>query len=105
MCGEKYAFEAAYLKRWNEAKLDALVMPVTPWVGYRPWTWVKSRQYVGYTSIWNLLDWAAFTLPVTKVSKDKDEAQGDDWLNYNPKNPSDEFNQEQCEIFPPKRSI
>jgi amidase len=67
-------------------------MPVTPWVGYKPCTWVKSHQYVGYTSIWNLLDWAAFTLPVTIVSRQKDERLDETWVSYQPRNPSDEFN-------------
>ncbi|KAH6980650.1 amidase signature domain-containing protein [Ilyonectria sp. MPI-CAGE-AT-0026] len=98
LCGEKYAFEVAYLQRWKAADLDALIMPVTPWVGYKPWTWVKSHQYVGYTSIWNLLDWAALTLPVTKVSKEKDQPLGSGWLHYNARNPSDEFNKQQYEF-------
>lgn len=50
-------------------------MPNTPWVGYKPRTWVKSHQYVGYTSIWNLLDYAALTIPVTTASRTKDGAE------------------------------
>ncbi|KAL2793264.1 amidase signature domain-containing protein [Aspergillus keveii] len=84
--------------RWKEAGLDALIMPVTPWVGYKPWTWVKSHQYVGYTSIWNLLDWAAFTLPVTTVSRQKDEPLDETWVSYQPRNPSDEFNKKQYDV-------
>ncbi|KAH6892421.1 acetamidase [Thelonectria olida] len=98
LCGEKYAFEAAYLQRWRAAKLDALIMPVTPWVGYKPWTWVKSHQYVGYTSIWNLLDWAALTLPVTKVSGEKDQVLQGDWLEHKARNPADKFNKHQYDF-------
>lgn len=70
-------------------------MPNTPWAGYKPWTWVKSNAYVGYTSIWNLLGYAALTVPTTSVSKEKD-VPGKEWLDYVPRNAGDKFNKEQC---------
>lgn len=76
-------------------------MPVTPWVGYKPWTWVRSHQYVGYTSIWNLLDYASLAMPVTVVDADKDRVDTDVnveyWRKHVPRNESDEFNYRQCE--------
>lgn len=78
--------------------IDAIIMPNTPWVGYKPWTWVKSNAYVGYTSIWNLLGYAALTVPTTSVSKEKD-LPSQDWLDYMPRNAGDKFNKEQCECF------
>lgn len=70
-------------------------MPVTPWVGYPPWTWIKSHQYVGYTSVWNFVNYAALTMPVTTVSRAHDRAD-EDWRRHVPRNPSDAFNHEQC---------
>lgn len=75
--------------------IDAIIMPNTPWVGYKPWTWVKSNAYVGYTSIWNLLGYAALTVPTTTVSREKD-MPSKEWLDYVPRNAADKFNKEQC---------
>lgn len=74
-------------------------MPVAPWVGYKPWTWVKSNQYVGYTSIWNLVDWPALTVPVTTVTEEKDGSPGEDWTSHQGRNPGDVFNKEQCKCL------
>lgn len=93
----KYKYETSYLERWISSGIDALIMPNTPWVGYKPWTWVKSNNYVGYTSIWNLVGYAALTVPVTAVSRDKD-MPSQDWLDHVPRNPGDKFNKEQCEF-------
>uniref|UniRef100_A0A093VG61 Acetamidase n=1 Tax=Talaromyces marneffei PM1 TaxID=1077442 RepID=A0A093VG61_TALMA len=88
-----------YLRRWASASLDALIMPITPWVGYKPQTWVKSHQYVGYTSISNLLDYPALAIPVTKVDRTKDDRSLDkEWMTYQPRNKSDEFNHQQYDI-------
>jgi amidase len=40
-------YQKKYLARWHEARLDALIMPVQPYVGFRPKEWVRSSQYVG----------------------------------------------------------
>jgi amidase len=72
-------------------------MPNTPWVGYKPWTWVKSSAYVGYTSIWNLLGYAALAMPITTVDREKD-GPDEDWVAHVPRNASDEFNKAQCEF-------
>lgn len=99
MIADKYVYETTYLQRWHDAGLDALIMPVTPWVGYKPWTWVKSHQYVGYTSIWNLLDWAALTIPVTTASREKDARVDQEWKSHHGRNKGDEFNKQQCEYW------
>ncbi|VUC24526.1 unnamed protein product [Clonostachys rosea] len=92
------AYRAEYLRHWNEGGYDAIITPVTPWVGYKPWTWVKSNQYVGYTTLSNLLDWAGLAIPVTTVSKEKDQTPPADWVEYQPRNPSDEFNKQQYDF-------
>ncbi|KAJ5929959.1 hypothetical protein N7466_005452 [Penicillium verhagenii] len=93
----KYKYESAYLDRWTYSGIDALIMPNTPWVGYKPWTWVKSNNYVGYTSIWNLVGYAALTVPATTVSRDKD-LPSQEWLDHVPRNEGDRFNKEQYDI-------
>jgi amidase len=91
-------YKGEYLRRWQETELDALITPVTPWVGYKPWTWVKSNQYVGYTTLCNLLDWPGLAIPVTKASKERDCPVPSDWENHKPRNISDEFNHQQYDI-------
>ncbi|KAJ5153319.1 uncharacterized protein N7482_009797 [Penicillium canariense] len=94
---DKYLYESEYLDRWTSSGIDALIMPNTPWVGYKPWTWVKSSAYVGYTSIWNLLGYAALTVPATTVSKEK-EVIDQEWIDHVPRNAGDKFNKEQYDI-------
>lgn len=94
---DKYLYESEYLERWATSKIDALIMPNTPWVGYEPWTWVKSNAYVGYTSIWNLLGYAALAVPATIVSREKD-IPDHEWLAHVPRNAGDQFNKEQCKL-------
>ena len=95
LISDKYEYEAAYLKRWTDAEIDALIMPTTPWVGYKPWTWVKSHQYVGYSSIWNFVNYAALTIPTINANATKDQPD-EDLINHVPRNPSDDFNHKQC---------
>ncbi|KAH8807797.1 acetamidase [Xylogone sp. PMI_703] len=98
LIADKYEYEVNYLHRWNTSGLDALIMPVTPWVGYKPWTWVKSNQYVGYTSIWNLVDWPATTVPVTTVTKEKDGIESQEWKSHKGRNKADIFNKQQYDF-------
>ena len=70
-------------------------MPVTPWVGYKPKQWVQSKQWLGYTSIWNFLNYAAMTIPVGAADPVLDRPdQG--WLSHTPRNDADAFNKAQC---------
>lgn len=73
-------------------------MPVMPWLGYTPKTWVSGPQYVGYSAPWNLLNYASVIMPVSTVSVEKD-APDDDWLHYAPRNAADEFNYKQCRFY------
>ncbi|KAJ5965481.1 Amidase [Penicillium waksmanii] len=94
---DKYLYESSYLDRWTTSGIDALIMPTTPGVGYKPWTWVKSSAYVGYTSIWNLLGYAALSVPITNVSREQDMPD-QEWLDHVPRNSGDRFNKEQYDI-------
>lgn len=93
---KKTAFQRAYIKRWIDSGIDAIIMPVLPWVAYPPKTWVKSKQSVSYTAIWNLLNYSALAIPATLANKEMDKP-GEEWSGYRPKNDSDKFNKEQCE--------
>ncbi|KAJ5936640.1 hypothetical protein N7466_003090 [Penicillium verhagenii] len=99
---EKYALSTAMLKQWLGAGVDALLMPVIPWVGYRPKTWVKSRQWVGYTGVWNLFNYASVTVPVGKADRELDSVGGgrnlewEDYIQGRNLNLHDQFNYEQC---------
>jgi amidase len=72
-------------------------MPVLPWVGYPPKAWVRSRQWLGYTALWNLLDYSGLTFPVTRADPTIDHLS-EDWVNHVVRNPSDKFNHEQCKL-------
>ena len=71
-----YDFQVRYLAYWNStAKItksgravDAVILPATPTASYRP----TQGMYFGYTGIWNLLDFSAVVVPVTKVQKHLD---------------------------------
>lgn len=91
------AYKSEYLRRWNDMGVDAIITPVTPWVGYKPWTWVKSHQYVGYTTLSNLLDWPGLSIPVTTATREADGVAPPEWTSHQPRNKSDEFNKAQCE--------
>lgn len=94
---EKWAFQTAYLKQWQSSGIDGLILPNLPWVGYRPKTWVQSKQWLGYTAIFNLLNYAAVTVPVTNADAQLDRPD-ESWRVHVPRNPSDEFNHRQCEF-------
>ncbi|PVH80440.1 amidase [Cadophora sp. DSE1049] len=95
----KAEFERSYLKRWRDTGIDVLITPVQPYVGMRPRKWAASKPYIGYTSHWNWLDYAALTIPVvplniTGTPDDEEHGEGD-WATYVPKNESDRLNYEQ----------
>ena len=94
---EKRNVEIEYLKRWVDAGIDAIIMPVSPWLGYTPKTWVSGPQYVGYTGVWNLLNYSGLVMPVSTVSVEKDQPD-EDWLRHTPRNAADEFNYKQCKF-------
>lgn len=88
---EIWEFQHEYMKLWNNAGIDALVMPVTQWVGLRPKMWVQADMYVGYTSIWNLMNWTALAVPAVKVDRGLDGVD-EEWRGHQARSFSDEFN-------------
>lgn len=93
---EIWEFQREYMALWNDAGIDALVMPVTQWVGLRPKMWVKADMYVGYTSIWNLMNWTALAVPAIKVDREVDVVD-EEWRAHQPRSFSDRFNHEKYE--------
>lgn len=88
---EIFEYQEEYMARWEMNKLDALITPTTQWVGLRPKAWVKADMYIGYSALFNLLNWTAFTVPSTVVSKVKDQPS-QEWKNHKIRSFSDRFN-------------
>ncbi|PWW73689.1 amidase signature enzyme [Tuber magnatum] len=88
---EKRNIQKAYLDRWKKAGLDLLLTPVMPHVGVEH----KHTAWVGYTKIWNVLDYSAVVLPnVGYVLADaiKIHKKDFEWKLYKPRNDSDAAN-------------
>jgi Asp-tRNA(Asn)/Glu-tRNA(Gln) amidotransferase A subunit family amidase len=51
---------------------------------------------VGYTKVWNFLDYSAMAFPVTTISKETDVAD----VGYEPRNATDEWN---WKLYDPER--
>lgn len=93
----KTQYKRFYLRKWKASGIDALIMPVTPFVGFRPKTWVKSNTCVSYTSQWNFVDYASLVIPAGKVEETVDQPS-EEWLSHVPRNNADEFNKQQYDV-------
>ncbi|KAI0201445.1 amidase [Astrocystis sublimbata] len=56
---ERQAFQKRYLDRWKKAGIDAILAPVTPFSGVQNGLF----KHVGYTGVYNVLDYAAISFP------------------------------------------
>lgn len=89
----KLAAQKRYLDKWNAAhspsgrKADVLLMPIMPH------TAVPHRhcRWVGYTKVWNFLDYTALSLPAGAVSKELDPKL-EALPYYEPRNEMDGWN-------------
>ncbi|KAJ5752317.1 Amidase [Penicillium odoratum] len=87
----KFAAQKKYLDKWNTIRsssgksVDILLSPTLPHtsIPHRKFRWV------GYTKIWNFLDYPALTLPVDKVRADRDQLPIEPYI---PRNALDEWN-------------
>lgn len=87
----KHIAQKKYLDKWNKTrsksgrKVDVLLAPAMPHtsIPHRTFRWV------GYTKIWNFLDYTALTFPVDRVRKEEDGVVGE---TYVPRNELDEWN-------------
>ncbi|OAK93588.1 amidase signature enzyme [Phaeosphaeriaceae sp. SRC1lsM3a] len=92
---QKLAAQKRYLDLWNSTRstktgkaIDILLAPVMPHsaVPHRKCRWV------GYTKVFNFVDYPAVVLPAGKVSKDLDGVRAEEIDSYQPRNALDEWN-------------
>ncbi|KAJ4164361.1 hypothetical protein LMH87_006038 [Akanthomyces muscarius] len=94
---KRTAFSKRMLTAWADTKLktdtaremDALLMPTTPWPASQKYEF----SYDNYTSLWNVVDYCATTIPVTQVLPTEDtkpeykaraELEAKIWQDYSP---------------------
>jgi amidase len=70
---------AEYLRLFNERKVDFLLTPTYVGTGGKP----ETAEYIGYTILWNVLDYTALTLP-TGIYCNKEKDLKDE--SYKPRN-------------------
>lgn len=93
---KKIALRQKYLSRWNQTRspsgkpVDVLLGPTTAHTAAPH----HKLRWVGYTKVWNLLDYPAVSFPVDKVRKEVDVQPN----NYQPRNDLDAWN---WEIYDP----
>ncbi|KAL1959969.1 hypothetical protein VTO42DRAFT_637 [Malbranchea cinnamomea] len=88
----KMAAQKRYLDNWNNAKspssgrvVDIILAPTMPHTSVPH----KSCRWVGYTKVWNILDYSAITFPVTTVDRNLDKLPQEP---YEPRNELDRWN-------------
>ncbi|KAJ9137516.1 Fatty-acid amide hydrolase (Amidase) [Pleurostoma richardsiae] len=57
---ERVDFQKRYLDRWNEARIDAILGPTTPFSTVKHG---KFRHVIGFTGVFNVLDYACVSFP------------------------------------------
>lgn len=91
---QKVAAQKRFLDLWNSTTstsgrpIDILLTPVMPHsaVPHRKCRWV------GYTKVFNFVDYPAVVLPAGEVSKELDRAAAEVMATYEPRNALDEWN-------------
>lgn len=93
----KIATQTAYNDMWNKARsplgrpVDVLLVPTMPHTAAPH----RTCRWVGYTKLFNFLDYTALSFPAGKASKALDGALPTD---YKPRNPLDAWNWEHYDI-------
>ncbi|KAL7911410.1 amidase [Trichoderma velutinum] len=93
----KLAAQQAYHKMWSAVRspsgrpVDILLVPTMPHTTVPH----RSCRWVGYTKVFNFIDYVALSFPAGKACKDLD---GGTPLKYAPRNPLDAWNWEQYDI-------
>lgn len=93
----KIALQQAYNQMWNSKKspsgraVDILLVPTMPHTAAPH----RSCRWVGYTKLFNFLDYTALSFPAGKASKALD---GELPAGYEPRGPIDEWNWSQYDI-------
>lgn len=92
----KRAVQKRYLEKWRAIKdlntgreVDVLLMPVMP----HPSVPHRSCKWVGYTKVWNLLDYTALVIPGGKVDKNVEVGRNSEEVTgYQTRNETDQRN-------------
>lgn len=88
---QKTALQQAYNKKWNDARspvgdpVDLLLSPTMPHAAVPH----RTCRWLGYTKVWNALDYSALSFPAGAVRKDLDSGIDQD---YTPRNDQDAWN-------------
>ncbi|KAL1896281.1 hypothetical protein Sste5346_004664 [Sporothrix stenoceras] len=83
---ERSTFQGKYLDRWNAAGLDALLCPTIPFNTVKHGMF----EHVGYTGVYNVLDYAAMSFPTgLVVDKTIDQPVDVEHPDYTPLSESD----------------
>jgi amidase len=96
---QKRDMQKMYMEYWNSTAaltstgrpVDAILQPALPFAAARP----GKHTYYGHTAPYNVLDYTAVVLPVTKVDKVVDVVDS----TYIPKNDEDRANYEACKCI------
>jgi Asp-tRNA(Asn)/Glu-tRNA(Gln) amidotransferase A subunit family amidase len=89
----KHAAQKKYLDKWRTTlapsgrTVDVLLAPAMPHTGIPH----RTFRWVGYTKIWNFLDYTALTFPVDRVRREMDGVSGME-EGYVPRNELDGWN-------------
>jgi amidase len=86
---KREVYRKEHARLWEERGIDVLLCPVGP--GAAPP--LDCARYWAYTTQWNLLDYPAVVAPVRKVG------DGDEAVEYEPRNEKDRYNHKLCEFF------
>ncbi|UJO18965.1 Putative amidase [Fulvia fulva] len=97
---QRTALAKRYLDRWNEIQPDAILGPVTPYAGAPR---AGEFTHVGYTGVFNILDYTSVSFPSgVKVDKEKDGKgeEGFEALNEVDKTTREQYDPELCHGLP-----
>lgn len=98
---QKVAAQKQFLDLWNSTKspasgkpIDVLLSPVMPHSAVPH----RRTKYVGYTKVFNFVDYPAVVIPAGEVSKELDIAAAEDLAAYKPRNALDQWNKSLFDI-------
>ncbi|VVT49276.1 uncharacterized protein SAPINGB_P002191 [Magnusiomyces paraingens] len=81
LVAEREGYKAAFFDKWSESEIDFLITVPNATPSFPHRGLLESYASCGYTFMFNLLDYAAGILPVTKVDKEKDALPKDFKIN------------------------
>jgi amidase len=92
---QKLSAQKRFLDLWNSTKtaesgksIDILLAPIMPHCAVPH----GKCRWVGYTKIFNVVDYPSVALPAGKVSRELDDVAAEAMSDYQPRNPLDEWN-------------